>query len=141
MKKLTVRIIVLLSLLAVSGTFLVGCKDDNSDGMDNSSKNIVELAQSTPSLSTLASAIEAAGLTSTLSGGGHFTVFAPTNDAFAALPAGVLDSLINHPEQLADILKYHVVNGAVKSTDLSDGPMFLPCWMATISTCRYRGVW
>lgn len=86
-------------------------------------KNIVELAAQTESLSTLVTAVKAAGLVETLSGNGPFTVFAPTNDAFAALPAGTLESLLK-PEnkaQLVAVLTYHVVAGKVMSTDLKDG--------------------
>merc|ERR1712193_442122 len=82
--------------------------------------NIVELAQSVDDLSTLVTAVVAADLADTLSSPGPFTVFAPTNDAFSALPAGTVDSLLK-PEnkaQLADILTYHVLGSEVKSTDL-----------------------
>merc|ERR1712147_356280 len=82
--------------------------------------NIVELAQSVDDLSTLVTAVVAADLADTLSSPGPFTVFAPTNDAFAALPDGTVDSLLK-PEnkaQLADILTYHVLSSEVKSTDL-----------------------
>jgi uncharacterized surface protein with fasciclin (FAS1) repeats len=72
--------------------------------------NIVELAESVKDLSTLVSAVVAADLVDTLSGG-TFTVFAPTNDAFAALPAGTLDSLMKpeNKKELVDILTYHVL--------------------------------
>merc|ERR1740133_467956 len=86
------------------------------------SNSIVDLAVATPDLSTLVAALKAADLVSTLSGNGPFTVFAPTNEAFAALPAGVLDNLLK-PEnkaQLVDILTYHVVSGDVQSKDLKD---------------------
>merc|ERR1712176_431488 len=86
-------------------------------------KNIVELAQSVDSLSTLVAAVVAGDLAETLSSPGPFTVFAPTNDAFGALPAGTLDTLLK-PEnkgQLVDILTYHVVGAKALSTDLSDG--------------------
>jgi uncharacterized surface protein with fasciclin (FAS1) repeats len=82
--------------------------------------NIVELAQSVDDLSTLVTAVVAADLAETLSSPGPFTVFAPTNEGFAALPAGTLDSLLK-PEnkaQLADILTYHVLPEQVLSTDL-----------------------
>merc|ERR1719393_260084 len=82
--------------------------------------NIVELAQSVDDLSTLVAGVVAADLVDTLSSPGPFTVFAPTNEGFAALPAGTLDSLLK-PEnkaQLADILTYHVLASEVKSTDL-----------------------
>lgn len=85
--------------------------------------NIVELAQATPDLSTLVTAVVAADLVDTLSGPGPFTVLAPTNEAFAALPDGTLDSLLL-PENQADlqnVLTYHVIAGEVFAEDLSDG--------------------
>jgi uncharacterized surface protein with fasciclin (FAS1) repeats len=74
--------------------------------------------------STLKTAIDAAGLASTLQGTGPFTVFAPTNEAFAALPAGTIDALLADPTgALKDILLYHVVGAKALSTDLSNGQM------------------
>lgn len=86
-------------------------------------KNIVELAVGTESLSTLVTAVKAAGLVETLSGEGPFTVFAPTNEAFAALPAGTLETLLKpeNKQMLIDVLTYHVVGAQVMSTDLSNG--------------------
>lgn len=86
-------------------------------------KNIVELAVGTPTLSTLVAAVQAAGLVETLSGEGPFTVFAPTNDAFAALPAGTLDNLLKpeNKDQLISILTYHVVAGKIMAADLQNG--------------------
>ena len=72
------------------------------------SSTIVELAAATPDLSTLVTAVQAAGLVDTLSGPGNFTVFAPTNAAFAALPHGTLDALLNDIPALTNILTYHV---------------------------------
>jgi uncharacterized surface protein with fasciclin (FAS1) repeats len=66
----------------------------------------------------LLAAAEAAGLVETLKGEGPFTVFAPTDEAFAALPAGTLDSLLADPEALKKILLYHVVSGSVKAADV-----------------------
>jgi len=87
-------------------------------------KNIVQLAAATPDLSTLVDALGAGQLIDTLKGPGPFTVFAPTNEAFAKLPAGTLESLLkpeNH-QQLVDILTYHVVAGtAAFAKDLTDG--------------------
>lgn len=78
--------------------------------------NIVEIAQSQEDFSTLVSAVSAAGLVETLSGEGPFTVFAPTNEAFEALPEGTLDTLLADPTgALTDILTLHVVSGAVDS--------------------------
>jgi uncharacterized surface protein with fasciclin (FAS1) repeats len=86
-------------------------------------KNIVELAVGTEALSTLVTAVKAGGLVETLQGDGPFTVFAPTNEAFAALPDGVLDMLLKpeNKEQLVAVLTYHVVAGKVMSGDLKDG--------------------
>merc|ERR1711997_993099 len=85
--------------------------------------NIVELAQSVDDLSTLVAAVVAGDLVETLSSPGPFTVFAPTNAAFGALPAGTLDTLLKpeNKDQLVDILTYHVVAGRALSSDLTDG--------------------
>jgi len=85
--------------------------------------NIVETAVSNGSFKTLVAAVTAADLVATLSGPGPFTVFAPVDAAFAALPAGTVESLVQ-PEnkgKLTSILTYHVVAGKVLSTDLSNG--------------------
>ncbi len=85
-----------------------------------STPNIVELAAGDPNLSTLVAAVSAAGLADTLSGPGPFTVFAPTNAAFAALPAGTVENLLlpENVETLRSILTYHVVPGAITSGQL-----------------------
>jgi uncharacterized surface protein with fasciclin (FAS1) repeats len=75
--------------------------------------DIVATADAAGSFKTLLQAATAAGLVETLQGEGPFTVFAPTDEAFAALPAGTLDSLLADPEALRQILLYHVVSGAV----------------------------
>lgn len=87
------------------------------------SGNIVVLASKTATLSTLVTAVKAAGLVDTLQGTGPYTVFAPTNAAFEALPAGTLDTLLKpeNVEQLKSILTYHVVPGKVLAADLTDG--------------------
>lgn len=84
-------------------------------------KTIVALAQSNPQASTLVTAVTAAGLGETLSGAGPFTVFAPSNDAFAKVDKATLDGLMKpeSKDKLADLLKYHVVAGDVKSGDLA----------------------
>lgn len=87
------------------------------------SKDIVDNAAGSADHTTLVAAVKAAGLVETLKSAGPFTVFAPTNEAFAKLPAGTVDNLLK-PENkatLAKILTYHVVAGAIKSTDLKDG--------------------
>ncbi len=85
------------------------------------SMDIVDTAVEAGNFTTLVAAVEAAGLVDTLKGDGPFTVFAPTDEAFAALPEGTVEGLLEDPEALAAILTYHVVPGAVMSGDLSDG--------------------
>lgn len=86
-------------------------------------KDIVDTAVDAGSFTTLVAAVQAAGLVDTLKGEGPFTVFAPTDDAFAALPAGTVEDLLKpeNKETLVKILTYHVVAGKVMSSDLSDG--------------------
>ena len=87
------------------------------------SKTIVENAVNSPIHTTLVAAVKAAGLVDTLNSPGPFTVFAPTNDAFAKLPAGTVDSLVK-PENkttLNRILTYHVVPGRISSKDIAAG--------------------
>ena len=86
-------------------------------------KDIVDIAIGSTDHTTLVAAVTAAGLVETLKGAGPFTVFAPTNAAFSALPAGTVDGLLK-PESkaaLTNILTYHVVAGSVKAADLKDG--------------------
>ncbi|MEM6379505.1 MAG: fasciclin domain-containing protein [Bacteroidota bacterium] len=85
--------------------------------------DIVSLAAGTEDLSTLVAAVKAAGLVEVLQGEGPFTVFAPSNKAFEALPAGTVETLLKpeNKEQLIQVLTYHVVAGKVLSTDLSNG--------------------
>jgi len=78
-------------------------------------KDIVQTATEAGSFTTLLTAVKAAGLVETLQGEGPFTVFAPTDAAFAALPAGTLDGLLKDPAALKKILLYHVVSGSVPS--------------------------
>jgi uncharacterized surface protein with fasciclin (FAS1) repeats len=86
-------------------------------------KDIVDTAVAAGSFTTLAAALEAAGLVETLKGEGPFTVFAPTDAAFAALPAGTVEELLKpeNKDQLVAVLTYHVVPGKVMSTDLTEG--------------------
>ncbi|GAB3825094.1 fasciclin domain-containing protein [Hymenobacter jeollabukensis] len=86
-------------------------------------KDIVDNAVNSKDHTTLVAAVKAAGLVETLKGAGPFTVFAPTNAAFEALPAGTVDGLLK-PEskaKLTKVLTYHVVPGALKAADLTDG--------------------
>lgn len=104
----------LLTTAAVTAFAGAALADGHMSEMD-----IVDTAVDAGSFTTLAGALETAGLVETLKGDGPFTVFAPTDDAFAALPEGTLEGLSE--EELTAILTYHVVPGAVMSSDLSDG--------------------
>jgi uncharacterized surface protein with fasciclin (FAS1) repeats len=86
-------------------------------------KDAVDTAVEAGTFTTLVAAVEAAGLVETLKGPGPFTIFAPTDAAFAALPAGTVEDLLKpeNKEKLAAILTYHVVPGKVMSTDLTEG--------------------
>jgi uncharacterized surface protein with fasciclin (FAS1) repeats len=86
-------------------------------------KDIVDTAVGAGTFNTLAAALTAAGLVDTLKGEGPFTVFAPTDDAFAALPAGTVEDLLKpeNKDKLTAVLTYHVVAGKVMSTDLTNG--------------------
>jgi uncharacterized surface protein with fasciclin (FAS1) repeats len=81
--------------------------------------DIVDIAVSTEGFSTLVAAVTAASLVETLKTPGPFTVFAPTDDAFAKLPPGTIQTLVQNPPQLARILTYHVVAGKLTKEDLS----------------------
>lgn len=83
-------------------------------------KNIIENAVNSADHTTLVAAVKAAGLVDTLQGPGPFTVFAPTNEAFAKLPAGTVDTLLKpeNKDTLVKILTYHVVSGKVSAADL-----------------------
>lgn len=98
--------------------FFSACEDDDDPMMSNS---IVDVAQDNPELSTLVDAIVAAELTDFLSGPGPYTVFAPTNAAFQKLDPETLNTIISTPSLLTALLQYHVANGKVMSTDLSNG--------------------
>lgn len=87
-------------------------------GQSATKKDIVDTAVSAGSFNTLVTAIEAAGLVDTLKGEGPFTVFAPTDEAFAQIPSDKLDALLQDKEALTKVLTYHVVPGKVTSTDV-----------------------
>ena len=98
---------------------------ETTDAMAEEAGTIVDVAVANGSFNTLVAAVTAAGLGETLSSPGPFTVFAPTDDAFAALPEGLVDCLLlpENVDALSGILTYHVVAGTVMSTDLTDGPV------------------
>ena len=90
---------------------------------NDSAPDIVKLAVSNPDLSTLVKGVQAAGLATSLSNAGPFTVFAPTNEAFDKLPAGTLDELLKpeNVDKLNDILSHHTYVGVIKTDQLTDG--------------------
>ena len=124
---------------AVASLALVGCSSNESSTESSPSPaatsaeasptaaaeagTIVEVASGNPDFSTLVAAVSAADLAETLGAEGPYTVFAPTNEAFEALPAGLLDELLKpkNKEVLTQILTYHVVAGEVMSTDIEPG--------------------
>lgn len=124
---------VLLSSIVVATLALTGCAAGGTESMSDepveqeivteTPGNIVEVATEAGDFTTLLAAIEAAGLVETLEGPGPFTVFAPTDEAFAALPAGLLDALLleENRDVLAQILTYHVVSGEVLAADVVAG--------------------
>ena len=108
----------MLTVIALVAT--AACWNPAQAEPSSSSKDIVAVASSAGNFTTLVAAIKAAGLVETLQGSGPFTVFAPTDEAFAKLPKGTLDDLLK-PEnkaKLAGILTYHVVSGKVMAADV-----------------------
>jgi uncharacterized surface protein with fasciclin (FAS1) repeats len=127
-----------IALGAVAGLALSACSSSSDAATTPSSttttaessmstapadQTIVEIAAGNPDFSTLVAGVNAAGLADTLSGPGPFTVFAPTNEAFAKLPAGTVDTLLKpaNKQQLAAILAYHVLPAAVMAKDVKPG--------------------
>jgi uncharacterized surface protein with fasciclin (FAS1) repeats len=118
--------LVVLGLLgAAGGVSGASSMPTNAGSATTPSKNIVQIAEHNPQFSTLVTALKAAGLVHTLEGSGPFTVFAPTNSAFAALPKGTLKTLLepSHKAELTSILTYHVVPGALKASQITSGPV------------------
>jgi uncharacterized surface protein with fasciclin (FAS1) repeats len=103
---------------AVAAAALLGLTAMAGAGQNS---DIVGTAKSAGSFNTLVAAIEAAGLTQTLQGKGPFTVFAPTDEAFAKLPPGTVDALPNDKAKLSRILTYHVVSGEVMAKNVKPG--------------------
>ena len=124
----------IIAIAAASVLLLSACGSDGSTSdttvaatdeteMATEVGNIVAVAQGNPEFSTLVAAVTAAGLGDALSGAGPFTVFAPTNAAFEALPAGLLEKLLlpENKEVLTKILTYHVVPAKVMAADVAAG--------------------
>ncbi|MCA6612963.1 MAG: fasciclin domain-containing protein [Pseudanabaena sp. M158S2SP1A06QC] len=118
----TVSILANVPSLALADTSTISAKPTKLSEVTKK-QNIVEIASSNNSFTTLVAAVKAAGLVDTLSGKGPFTVFAPTNEAFAKLPKGTVDFLLK-PENKAALLKvltYHVVPGTIYAKDIQSG--------------------
>ena len=118
----------LVAVALIAALTLSACSSDSEETMDTAAEEttvgtIVDVAVGAGNFTTLVAAVTAADLVETLSGTGPFTVFAPTDEAFAALPAGVLDALLlpENKEILVKILTYHVVSGMVMAADITDG--------------------
>lgn len=112
LKSVLIALIAVITLLA-SGAALV------ADHHKTDEKNIVDIATSNDSFETLVTALQAAGLVETLQGDGPFTVFAPTDEAFAKLPPGTVEALLADKEQLTAVLTYHVVAGKLMAADVA----------------------
>ena len=110
-----INILTITALVATSGFLAVAQADTKP-----ASKDIVAVASGAGSFNTLVAAVKAAGLVETLQGAGPFTVFAPTDEAFAKLPKGTLEDLLKpeNKEKLVAILTYHVVSGKVMAADV-----------------------
>ena len=116
----SLRTLAFAAVFAVPGTLAAQEAQGYSESPSTMAKaDIIETAVAAGSFKTLAKAIEAADLTETLKGEGPFTVFAPTDEAFAKLPKGTLDALLKDKAKLAAILTYHVVPGNVMSEEVA----------------------
>lgn len=132
------KILKSITLLTITSLLFVGCGEKKKEAEEVAGEameevkeavepimetpNIVEVAAGNENFTTLVAAVKAADLVATLSGDGPFTVFAPTNEAFAKLPAGTLDNLLKTESKsaLTGILTYHVVSGAFNATAVID---------------------
>lgn len=117
----------LFAIVSLLSLVTVACGDDDDDnGVPSATatqpaaelKDIVDTAVGAGTFTTLATALEAADLVETLKGPGPFTVLAPTDAAFAALPAGTVEGLLADPEKLKAVLTYHVIAGDVPSSEV-----------------------
>jgi len=113
--------VLLLSVVTLAAAALAADKNPMVGGQEMyPTKNIIQNAVNSADHTTLVAAVKAAGLVDTLSGPGPFTVFAPTNEAFAKLPAGTVDNLLKpeNKDTLVKILTYHVVAGKLSAVDI-----------------------
>jgi len=119
MKRISILAIFCIALVACGQVLIRPVQAMHHDGEMGEVADIIDIAVGSGSFTTLVAAVEAAGLVDTLKGDGPFTVLAPTDAAFAALPAGTVESLLADPSgTLTDILLYHVVPGNVMATDV-----------------------
>ncbi len=116
-----IRIVALLAAAALAIAAVGATASASTASRSGGDQNIVQTALAAGQFSTLASLLQKAGLVDTLSNGGPFTVFAPTDAAFAKVPKATLDALAANPAQLKSVLLYHVVPGAVTSADVAKG--------------------
>jgi hypothetical protein len=132
-KRLTKQL--LLGGAIVTGLLIGGCGDDDDDGpLDSENQTVSEVVQNRSTLSTLEVALDSADLLTTLEGAGPFTVFAPTDAAFNALPDGRIDTLLANPQtQLTPVLQYHVVSGEVRAADLQTDTTLTTLQQSTIT--------
>lgn len=107
-----------LSRVALTGALLAAAFAVPAPARAASQSDIVDTAVAAGSFKTLATALQAAGLVETLKGPGPFTVFAPTDEAFAKLPAGTVEALLKDKEKLTSVLTYHVVPGRVMASEV-----------------------
>jgi uncharacterized surface protein with fasciclin (FAS1) repeats len=125
MKKMIFAILMTVSVLGISSASALAQMDNSNPMVGGAAmyktKNIVENAVNSKDHTTLVAAVKAAGLVDTLQGKGPFTVFAPTNSAFSALPAGTVDTLLKpeNKEMLTKVLTYHVVAGKMDSKTIA----------------------
>ena len=110
---------------------------------DSQAGDIVDVAASNKSFSTLVAAVKAAGLVETLKGEGPYTVFAPTDEAFAKLPKGTLESLLKpeNKQKLVAILTYHVIPGKVMAKDVKSGKVKTASGSSFKMKVSKKGVW
>jgi uncharacterized surface protein with fasciclin (FAS1) repeats len=104
------------AMLLAAAVSLSGC---SSVGVSSAPANVVAAASASSELTTFTKLVQQAGLTATLEGKGPITVFAPTDEAFKAVPAATLDKLAKDPELLKSVLSYHVLPGALKAADVN----------------------
>lgn len=133
---------ILFGICVMSAALALGCGSDDTtfipgggsgdgsggsgDGSgDAAAQSIAEIASGDENFSTLVTALDAAGLVDTFASPGDFTVFAPTNDAFAGLPDGLLDAALADIELLTDVLELHVIDGTVMAADIAAGESFV----------------